>query len=121
MTLVWVGLCGIAGTLGRYAISQWLNPRASTAFPWGTWVINALGSLLLGILYGLHSGGRISELLWLTAGTGFCGAFTTFSTFGFETIRLVTEGRKRRAALYVLSSAALGVLCVYIGIKLPLL
>src|SRR5690606_268963 len=99
------------------AISQWFNPRASTAFPWGTWVINALGSLLLGILYAFHSGGLISELLWLMAGTGFCGAFTTFSTFGYETIRLVAEGRKLRAALYVLSSAGLGVLCVYIGIR----
>ncbi|GIP46490.1 fluoride efflux transporter CrcB [Paenibacillus sp. DXFW5] len=117
MTVI-VGLGGILGTLLRYYLGQWISTRSAhqgSLFPWGTWVINLSGSLLLGILAGLHTQHSIPAWSWLMLGTGFCGAYTTFSTFGYETITLIGKGYKRQAVLYVLSSALLGVACAWLG------
>ncbi|CAM4475310.1 fluoride efflux transporter CrcB [Paenibacillus phoenicis] len=113
-----VGLGGILGTLLRYYLGQWISsqtaPRGSQ-FPWGTWVINLSGSLLLGVLAGLHTRQAIPDWGWLMLGTGFCGAYTTFSTFGYETITLINKGQKQKAAVYVLTSALLGAACAWLG------
>lgn len=121
--IVLIGLCGILGTLSRYALGQWIGLRGKTGktdFPWGTWIANATGSLLLGVLFTLHANRIVSESLWLLAGTGFCGAYTTFSTFGLETGRLMLQGKRWLAVRYVLTSAAGGLICAYIGMLLPL-
>ncbi|TYP74876.1 fluoride efflux transporter CrcB [Paenibacillus methanolicus] len=115
--MIWlIGLGGVAGTLARFYGGKWMNARTGSSFPWGTWAINISGSLLLGILFGLHEAGRLSEGVWLTLGTGFCGAYTTFSTFGHETVQLVSNGQTRRAALYVLSSVVLGLASAGLGL-----
>ncbi len=95
MTLtIFVGLL-IAGSVGapaRYLLDGFVQERTEGAFPWGTFVINVSGSLLLGLITGaaLYHAFPSTPKIWL--GTGFCGAYTTFSTFTFETIRLLEEG-----------------------------
>ncbi|MFB9326523.1 fluoride efflux transporter CrcB [Paenibacillus aurantiacus] len=115
--MIWlIGLSGVAGTLTRFYAGKWINSRMSSSFPWGTWAINLSGSLLLGILFGLHDAGRLAEGVWLAVGTGFCGAYTTFSTFGYETVQLVTGGQPGRAALYVVTSVVLGLAAAGLGL-----
>lgn len=119
--IVLVGLGGILGTLLRYYLGRWAavrTARRGSRFPWGTWIINISGSLLLGILTSLHINGTIPDWSWLVLGTGFCGAYTTFSTFGYEAISLIEGGHKTLATLYVLSSLGLGLIAVWSGMLL---
>ncbi|MDP4095217.1 fluoride efflux transporter CrcB [Paenibacillus sp. P96] len=114
----WTGMGGIAGAVLRFGLGKAVSARWGAAFPWGTWVINISGSLLLGALYYLYSQGSLSPALWGMLGVGFCGAYTTFSTFGYETIQLIDSGRNGRAALYVLSSVVLGIAGAALGMEL---
>ncbi|MET3287541.1 UNVERIFIED_CONTAM: CrcB protein [Brevibacillus sp. OAP136] len=115
---VWIGLCGIVGALMRFFLGKIIADNSKTAFPLGTFVINLTGSLILGVLYALHQRGSISADVWLLAGVGFCGGYTTFSTFGFETVQLVEKGMRKTALFYVLLSAVLGVCFAWIGFLL---
>ncbi|GJM82610.1 MAG: fluoride efflux transporter CrcB [Paenibacillus sp.] len=113
-----IGLGGIIGTLLRYFLGQWVSSRTTrsgSSFPWGTWIINLSGSLLLGVLSGLHARHSLPDWSWLMLGTGFCGAYTTFSTFGYETVTLISKGYKIQAAVYILTSALLGVVFAWLG------
>ncbi|WP_158854966.1 CrcB family protein [Halorhabdus sp. CUG00001] len=85
---VLVGLGGIVGALTRHAVGQWIEREGGDTF-----AVNVLGSFLLGAIVAAPVG----EPAALALGTGFCGAFTTFSTFAFETVRLYEDGRRRRA------------------------
>jgi fluoride exporter len=90
----WVAFVAAAavGAPRRYLVDGYIGDRVEGAFPWGTLAINASGSLLLGVLTGLalyHGFPKTSKVI---LGTGFCGAYTTFSTFTFESVRLVEEG-----------------------------
>ncbi|WP_309139112.1 fluoride efflux transporter FluC [Nocardia cyriacigeorgica] len=101
MTVVWVIVGGMLGAPARYLIDRAVSARGESMLPWGTLTVNIVGSALLGALIGAGANG------WLLsgAGTGFCGALTTFSTFGYETIRLVSDG----AYGYVLGNIVLSV------------
>jgi fluoride exporter len=93
-SLAWVAFVAAAavGAPVRYLLDGFVGDRVDGAFPWGTFVINASGSLVLGVLTGLalyHGFPKTSKVI---LGTGFCGAYTTFSTFTFESVRLVEEG-----------------------------
>ncbi|GAA1501973.1 fluoride efflux transporter CrcB [Nocardioides humi] len=112
----WLLVCvgAAAGAPARYLVDRFVQVRHSSRIPWGTLAINLSGSLLLGCLYGGAAG---SELL-LLVGTGFCGAFTTFSTFAFESVRLLEE-RASWAALANLSVTLLGGLgAAFVGFAL---
>jgi fluoride exporter len=91
--LAWVGFVAAAavGAPLRYVVDGYIADRAEGAFPWGTFVINASGSLLLGLLTGLALYHAFPKTPKVILGTGFCGAYTTFSTFTYETVRLVEE------------------------------
>lgn len=97
----------------RYLTDLFVQSRHDSVFPWGTLSVNAAGSLVLGVVAGTVSvGGGPSWLLPLL-GTGFCGALTTFSTFGYETVRLVEDGAVLEAGLNVMASVGIGlVACV---------
>ena len=85
----------VAGAIGaplRYAVDGWVGDRTDGVFPWGTLLINVSGSLLLGFLTGLGLYHAFPKTPRVVLGTGFCGAYTTFSTFSFETVRLLEEG-----------------------------
>jgi CrcB protein len=116
---IWlVGLGGVLGTLLRYYLGKWIALRTGTDYPWATWVINLSGSLLLGILFALFNKELISIELWWTLGVGFCGAYTTFSTFGYETQQLIEKQQLLRAAVYMLSSIIIGLLMAWCGMTL---
>jgi CrcB protein len=97
-----IGLGGALGAVARAALGLWLNPKEGGALPWGTFAANLLGSLALGFLVGLLLSERMtSPTTRALLATGFCGAFTTFSTFSMETVNLARNGHALTAVLYV--------------------
>ena len=92
--LAWVGFVAAAavGAPLRYLIDGFIGDRVEGSFPWGTFVVNASGSLVFGVLTGLALYHAFPQTPKVILGTGFCGSYTTFSTFSFETVRLVEEG-----------------------------
>lgn len=111
-----IGCGGSAGAFARYAVSLWL-PTEAGAFPRGTFAVNMAGAALLGFLLVLVTEQfPRSRVARLVLGTGFIGAFTTFSTFVVEADLLVRDGDTRMAAVYVVSSLAAGLASVFAGI-----
>lgn len=118
MSFLWVGTGGIFGALLRYQLSKWIGERFVVSFPLATLLINVTGSLVLGMF--TH---RLA--LWfphflyqapLLLGVGFCGAYTTFSTFSYECTILFREGRLKTAGLYIACSGIFGFLAAAIGL-----
>ena len=97
--LAWVGFvaAGAVGAPLRYLVDGAVGDRAAGVFPWGTLLVNVSGSFLLGLLTGLALYHAFPATPRLVLGTGFCGAYTTFSTFTFETVRLAEEGAVNEA------------------------
>ena len=102
-----VALGAAVGAPLRYLTDRAVQARHDSVFPWGTFTVNVVGSLVLGAVAGAVAGGAPNWLLTLI-GTGFCGALTTFSTFGFETVRLIEDGAVLEAALNSLVSLLVG-------------
>jgi CrcB protein len=115
MTLALVMLGAAVGAPSRWLLDQSVQSRWERVFPLGTLTINVLGCALLGFLLGLASRGNATPELIALAGTGFCGGFTTYSTFGFETLRLAEEGARLEAFLNVTISLTLGLLASLAG------
>jgi len=118
MGLVWYVAIGSAvGGASRFALTAFVQQRAATAFPIGTLVVNITGSLLLGFLlrYALGSTSVSVEMRALLT-TGFCGGYTTFSTFSYETLTLIEDGDYRRAALYMTLSVVLSLAGTFLGV-----
>jgi CrcB protein len=116
--MIWyVALGGALGSVARFLLGTLVQQRAGGAFPLGTLVVNISGSLLLGFLleYALASPAISREVRALLT-TGFCGGYTTFSTFSFETVRMVQDGDYRRASLYVGLSVALSLGGSFLGL-----
>ena len=118
MTWLLVALGGAAGALARVGIGQAAAPRPSGAFPWATFGINLAGSLLLGVVmaltHGTETGWRLRALLAI----GFCGGFTTFSSFSYETLGLIEARAYGAALLYVFASCAAALAAVAAGVRL---
>lgn len=85
------------GAIGRWLVGRYTQARHGTTFPWGTLAVNVLGSLALGGLLAAASVGSIATPTLALLGTGICGGFTTFSSFGYETVRLAQDGPAGRA------------------------
>ena len=113
IVLVAVG-SGLGGVL-RYLVACWIG--AAKGFPWATLTVNVVGSLLIGSLSGLlaRHGGSSAEAIRAFAVVGFCGGFTTFSTFSNETFRLMENGQWGFAVVYVGTSVAAGLGAVALG------
>ncbi len=109
-----VALGGAIGSVCRYLLSG-MNVAS---WPWGTFTVNILGSLLIGFLLGLVSKGIVSPEMKLLLITGFCGGFTTFSTFANESFGMMKAGDALQMALYVGASVVIGILAVWAGMKL---
>lgn len=108
---MWVALAGAAGALCRYGIGLVAGPQL---FPWPTLGINVAGCFALAYLL-QHGTGRWAVDFQTAAAVGFLGAFTTFSTFGYETLVLLREGRAGRALAYVAASMAGGIGAAALG------
>lgn len=110
---------GALGTLARYALSTWINSAAGGRFPWGTVTVNLVGCLLFGFVWAACFERRwISPEASMLALTGFMGAFTTFSTFAFETHHQVTAAQWHHAGLNVLLQVVAGISLVQLGMAL---
>ncbi|HXG24359.1 MAG TPA: fluoride efflux transporter CrcB [Chthonomonadales bacterium] len=106
-----IGLGGFIGANARYIIGGWVQQKWGSSFPYGTFVINITGSFILGLFATLALRFTWSEYLRLWVAIGFVGAYTTFSTFEYETLRLIMEGRQYFAAAFnVLGSVMVGFL-----------
>ncbi|MCG7410326.1 fluoride efflux transporter CrcB [Paenibacillus sp. ACRRX] len=111
---IWlVSFGGAVGAWLRYVITG-VMAKHSTSFPWGTWVINLAGSMLLGILAGLHQ--TMPDYIYAWLGIGFCGAFTTFSTFTVESWLLIQQRRIKTALTYIGSTALFNLAAAVIGL-----
>lgn len=108
MTVLMVLLGGALGAPLRYLTDLAVQSRHESVFPWGTFTVNVVGTLILGVTAAVVI--NLGSPSWVLAlvGTGFCGALTTFSTFGFETIRLIEEGSVLTAASNCVASLVLG-------------
>ena len=115
MTLLLVLVGAGVGAPSRWLLDQAIQDRRDTVFPLGTWTINVSGSLLLGAILGATAFGPGSAQLVALAGTGFCGGFTTYSTFGFETVRLTEEGSYLEAGLNIVASLGFGLVAALAG------
>lgn len=118
MTVLLVLLGGVIGAPARYLADRALQARHDSVFPWGTFAVNMAGSLLLGFLLGAQRQLGLPSSVVLLLGTGFCGGLTTFSTFGYETLRLLEDGAVGEAGLNVIGSLAVGVLAAWLGSRL---
>ena len=118
--LAWVAfaVAGAFGAVSRYVLDAWVIDRTKGLFPWGTLVINTSGSLFLGFLTGLGLYHGFGSTPRVVLGTGFCGAYTTFSTFTFETMRLAEEDAVIPAIGNALGTLAAGVAGAAAGLAL---
>ncbi|MUV36611.1 putative fluoride ion transporter CrcB [Lentibacillus sp. JNUCC-1] len=118
--MIMTGIGGAFGAVFRYTLASLINRNMEhrTFIPVGTWFVNAVGSFTLGALYSLHVNQVITDPLWFLLGVGFCGAFTTFSTFGHETITLLQLKKTYAAASYVAGSVIVCTLAAWLGMHI---
>jgi CrcB protein len=110
------GLGGFIGTVLRFLISRHFQLSYATVFPWGTFIINILGSFLIGLILGISEKGDIMSPEWRIFFTvGICGGFTTFSSFSNDALLLLQDKEILKFAMYTGLSFFLGILTVFIG------
>lgn len=118
MEYVLIGLGGLLGANARYLVAGWATRQFGASFPYGTFLINLSGSVVLGIVIAAMARYPAQHNLRLFFAVGFLGAYTTFSTFSFESLQLIQQGRPMFAFFYVVGSAALGILGAWLGFLL---
>jgi len=118
MLLVLIAVGGALGALARYAAGGLIQAPAGAAFPWGTLVVNVTGSLLLAFIVRTLEGIAAPPELRGFLAIGFCGAFTTFSTFSYEAFELMQGGQWNRASVYVFGSVLLCLAATLAGFRL---
>jgi fluoride exporter len=106
---------GMIGAPVRYLVDRAIQARHDTVFPWGTLVVNLSGSAVIGFLIGAQRHLGLPPVVFGLLGTGLCGGLTTFSTFSYETLRLLEDGALGEAGLNVAGSLVAGVLLAWLG------
>ena len=116
---VWVALGGAIGAISRFFVASWVQKKAGIAFPLGTMTVNVLGSFIIGffIQYALEYLALPPQVRALVV-VGFLGAFTTFSSFSYETVSLFLEGEITKAFVYFLFTNLLCFVATFLGILL---
>lgn len=116
--ILFVFLGGGLGSVLRYLISKGLNTNTA-AIPFGTFAVNIIGSLLIGLILGISAKGNVlTQNQTILLATGFCGGFTTFSAFAYENQQFLKSGDFLSFALYTIGSFILGFLAVFLGLFL---
>lgn len=118
MTLLWVCLGAAIGAPARYLTDRAIQAHHDTVFPWGTLTVNVAGSLVLGVVVGLGTGHQVPAFVQGLLVYGFCGALTTYSTFGYETVRLTEDGARFYALVNVVGSVLAGFGAAVLGYTL---
>ncbi|GGM33901.1 putative fluoride ion transporter CrcB 2 [Micromonospora sonchi] len=118
MTVILVALGAALGAPLRYLVDRAVQARHGSAFPWGTFAVNVAGSLMLGVLIGGAASHAVPGSLVALLGTGLCGALTTYSTFGYETVRLFEDGARRYALINAGVSVGAGLGAAFAGVAL---
>jgi CrcB protein len=115
--VIWLGvaLAGAVGAVARYETDRAVQLRWTRRFPLGTFVVNMVGCFALGVLVGLVDQAHLGETHRDVAGAGLLGAFTTFSTFGYETVRLIEVDDRRSAVANVAFSVLVGLAAAALG------
>lgn len=116
MTVLLIALGAAVGAPARYLLDRAVQARHDSIFPWGTFTVNIAGSCLLGLLAGGAAAAAVPDPVMTLLGTGLCGALTTYSTFSYETVRLLSTGARGLSLLNVLASLAGGLGAAYGGI-----
>ncbi|MEH7463264.1 fluoride efflux transporter CrcB [Bacillus thuringiensis] len=111
MNILLVSIGGFFGAIARFYISTIAKEKYGDSFPYGTFFINIIGSFLLGMLYGAG----VAKMWILLCGTGFMGAFTTFSTYQLEMIQLIHKREGQKALLYFVMSYVIGIGSAFVG------
>ena len=116
MQLIYIGIFGGLGCVARFLAANWTYQLVGRSLPYGTLLVNVLGSFLLAMLmtFGLRSA-LLSADLRLGLSVGFLGGFTTFSTFSYETLRLFEEGSFWQAGANILMNVSLCLVCAFLG------
>ena len=114
-----VGLGGGIGSIARYLCQRWFAINYPYSFPWGTFVVNLTGCFLIGAIYAVSEKSTLlSPQTRLFLATGFCGGFTTFSTFAFENMSLLRSSDTSYFFLYTIGSVVLGIMGVFGGVAI---
>jgi len=117
--LLLVGVGGFAGSIMRYLVAVLFASQVPSVFPYATLTVNIVGCFVIGVLFALSDRGNFLSPEWrILLTTGFCGGFTTFSTFSYESLRLMQDGEYLYLAAYVLLSVVIGLAATYVGIIL---
>ncbi len=115
-SILFVGFGGFIGTVARFLISRYFQENVASVFPWSTFVVNIIGSLIIGIVFGISEKGNfLSPEIRLFLTVGFCGGFTTFSSLANDAFMLLKQQEWIRFALYTSFSFFIGLVAVYAG------
>ncbi|WP_282015118.1 fluoride efflux transporter CrcB [Marinifilum flexuosum] len=118
-TLLLIGMGGFLGSISRFLVGQGLHRIFDTVFPIGTMTVNIVGSFIIGVVYSLaERDNLISPEIRMFLAVGFCGGFTTFSSFAFDKLNLLKDSGFLYLSMYVGGSVFLGLLAVYLGTQI---
>lgn len=116
---LWIALGAILGANARYWIGLWAGNRLGASFPFGTFIVNSTGCFLIGLFFGLgETRFTISGELRLFLVVGFLGSYTTFSSFGYESMSLVRSGNLWLGGLNIMANLVVGLLSVVLGLQI---
>ncbi|HEX5552547.1 MAG TPA: fluoride efflux transporter CrcB [Chitinophagaceae bacterium] len=112
-----VGAGGFVGSVARFLSQQLIARYYPSSFPWGTLAVNVVGCFIIGMVYAFgEKGNLLSPELRLLLATGFCGGFTTFSSFAYENVALMRDGELLYTFVYIAASVVIGLLAAYLGV-----
>ena len=115
--MIVASLGGFVGSSGRYLTGIAAKKLFGDSYPWGTFVVNVLGCFIIGVFFGFWTRHEMDPMMNALLITGFCGGYTTFSSFSHDSYKMIVNGQWCKFFLYVIPSVALGLLMVWLGMK----